>query len=117
MNNQTVDFVTPHLNFTFLFFTALFFIPFILLMWLVNYCLQKSRQNRNRVEEDSTIHFFKIKDEPLNGLCHICQGISLSEEEDIIVLSCGHEVHFDCISDWYTDSKDNNCPVCREASE
>mmetsp|Transcript_61699 Transcript_61699/g.144752 ORF Transcript_61699/g.144752 Transcript_61699/m.144752 type:complete len:265 (-) Transcript_61699:52-846(-) len=44
-----------------------------------------------------------------SGFCVICQELML-KSEDIRVLPCGHEYHYDCISQWIPES--NTCCVC-----
>ncbi|CAE7562661.1 RHG1A [Symbiodinium natans] len=44
-----------------------------------------------------------------SGCCVICQELML-KSEDIRVLPCGHEYHYECISQWIPES--NTCCVC-----
>eukprot|EP00435_Cladocopium_sp_Y103_P045776 s1144_g13.t1 len=43
------------------------------------------------------------------GCCVICQE-PMEKDEDVRVLPCGHEYHFECISQWIHES--NTCCVC-----
>jgi len=45
-----------------------------------------------------------------SGCCVICQE-KLDDDEDIRVLPCGHEYHYDCIAQWIPQS--NSCCVCQ----
>lgn len=43
------------------------------------------------------------------GCCVICQEL-MEKDEDVRVLPCGHEYHFECIAQWIPQS--NTCCVC-----
>jgi len=50
---------------------------------------------------------------PTQNICVICQEAML-KSEDIRVLPCGHEYHYECISQWIPES--NSCCVCHSVA-
>lgn len=44
--------------------------------------------------------------------CSICIN-DIKQDDEISILPCGHNFHFDCIVPWF-DSGKNTCPLCRD---
>ena len=64
-----------------------------------------SRCNQNKNYKNYTLKCAIVDDE-----CNICLGEYLSGQK-IIVLSCGHKYHQNCLHKWFQRKK--ICPICK----